>query len=93
MICPFFFVVVYLVSVIHFSPVESGKSGGGGETLGGYEPDGSGGPEGGIFVNQLLKMEDGFFGTDFGDRKFRYLCTGRENFGDLNELTKNFSGN
>jgi len=39
--------------------------------MGGSGPDGSGGPDGGIFVNQLLKMEDGLSGTDFGHRKFR----------------------
>jgi len=38
--------------------------------MGGSGPDGSGGPDGGIFVNQLLKMEDGLSGTDFGHSKF-----------------------
>lgn len=37
--------------------------------MGGSGPDGSGGPDGGMFVNQLLKMEDGLSGADFGHRE------------------------
>lgn len=38
--------------------------------LGGPGPDGTGGSDGGIFVNQLLKMEEaGLTGADFGHRK------------------------
>jgi hypothetical protein len=60
----------FVLLAFHFSPIESVKSGGGGEIMGGSGPDGSGGPDGGIFVNQLLKMEDGLSGTDFGHSKF-----------------------
>lgn len=46
--------------------------------LGGPGPDGTGGSDGGIFVNQLLKMEDGLTGADFGHRKLtRYLRSNR----------------
>ena len=38
--------------------------------LGGTGSDGTGGPDSGIFVNQLLKMEDaGLTGADFGHRE------------------------